>query len=177
MNRRLALLLPLLFAAPAQADDRLLITLPAALREEFRAEMRDHMESLDDLLVALAAGDVQQAAIIAELRMDFGNRRNAMLLDSGLTPEHVRAIRERRLAQGWQPGQGMGGGLGGGFAAYVPDEFRAMGVTMHEAARTFAASARAVTTPADADAYARVLADLQFVTSTCRSCHATFRIE
>ena len=170
----------LLLAGPALADDRIVVSLPIDVREDFRAEMRDHMASLDDLLVELAAGDFQAAADIAEVRMDFGHRMSAALLEGGMTPEQIRAFNERRRAAGWQPGQGAGmggGGQGGGYARYLPDEFRAMGMTMHEAAQVFAASARAVDAPADAATYARVLGDLQFVTSTCRSCHATFRIE
>ncbi len=177
---RCIVLFACLMASPALADDRLVVSLPADVREGFRAEMRDHMDSLDDLLMALAAGDFAGAADIAELRMDFGHRMSQTLLESGLTAEQVRAFNERRRAAGWQPGQGAGaggGGQGGGFGRYLPDEFRAMGMTMHEAAQVFAASARAVDGPADAATYAQVLGDLQFVTSTCRSCHATFRIE
>ena len=176
MTRRLALLL-VLFAAPAQADDRLPIALPTEVREGFRAEMRDHMESLDDVLAALAEGDFAGAADVAELRMDFGNRLWGAMLEQGLSPEQVRALKDQRQAQNWQPGQGAGTGMGGGFGRYLPDDFRAMGMTMHEAAQAFGATARAVVPPADAEAYGRVLADLQFVTSTCRSCHATFRVE
>jgi hypothetical protein len=175
MVRRVVLAV-LLLASPTLADDRIAVSLPAELREPFRMEMRGHMESLDDVLAALAAQDFQAAADIAELRMDFGHRFNEMLLEGGLSPDQVRAMRERRIAQGWEPGQGGGAG-GGGFGRYLPDDFRAMGMTMHEAARGFAASARAIEGEPDGAAYAALLADLQFVTTTCRSCHASFRLE
>ena len=174
---RLLAVAAIVLAGPALADDRLPVTLPPDVREAFRAEMRDHMESLDDVLAALAEGDFAGAADVAELRMDFGNRLWGAMLEQGLSPEQVRALRDQRQAQGWQPGQGAGTGMGGGFGRYLPADSRAMGMPMHEAAQAFGATARAVVPPADAEAYARVLADLQFVTSTCRSCHATFRVE
>ncbi|MEO1089496.1 MAG: hypothetical protein AAFX81_02600 [Pseudomonadota bacterium] len=157
------------------ADDRLPVTLPPEMRDAFRAEMRGHMDTLDDLLMALAAGDVDEAADIAEIRMDFGHRRWTAMAEAGRTPEEI-AQAKRALRQAGGP-VGAGGMGGGGFGRYLPDDFRAMGLAMHESAQAFAMDARAVERPVDAAGYARLIDSLQFVTSSCRSCHATWRLE
>jgi cytochrome c556 len=53
-------------AVPARGEDpRTAIRLPADVREAFLAEMRRHMDSLDDVLVRLAAADFKGAAATA----------------------------------------------------------------------------------------------------------------
>ncbi|MEW5729621.1 MAG: hypothetical protein AB1918_17455 [Pseudomonadota bacterium] len=51
------------FAAPALAQDaRTPIRLDPEVRSQLREEMRGHMEALDDIIAALAAGDFPHAA-------------------------------------------------------------------------------------------------------------------
>ncbi len=188
MSRRLALAAALALTAvlaharPAE-DPRRVIELPPRVAAELRAEMRDHMDTLDDLVGAVAFGEFDRAATIAETRMRMGHRLDERLAAAGYSEAEIEAFREALRAEGWEPGRGFGGaGPGSGIAGamgpgrYVPDDFRAMGMSFHAAAGEFAATARAVgETPTVAD-YENVLSALNFVTSTCRSCHATFRL-
>jgi hypothetical protein len=53
--------------APAQeVDRRMLVKLPPYLRDHFLAGMRDHLATLDNILAAVAAGKVEEAAAEAE---------------------------------------------------------------------------------------------------------------
>lgn len=177
--------LGLVIAAPGTAqveDTRMVVEVPGEIAREIRAEMRQHMDTLDDVMAALAAGDFEEAAAIAELRMDFGHRVWERMAAEGASEAEILALRERLRELGIGPGQGrgQGGGMGmggGGPGRFLPDDFRAMGQVFHEAAQEFAATARAVDDPPTAEQYADVLSALQFVTSTCRSCHATWRFE
>lgn len=159
------------------ADDRLLVEVPPAIRDDLMAEMRKHMDSLDDVVKALAAGDLDEAAAIAELRMDMGHRVWERMAAEGATDAEIHELRERMRALGTGPsrGQGVGGGKGPG--RLMPDDFRAMGAVFHEAAQAFAATARDTSDPPTADDYARVLGALRHVTSTCRSCHTHWRVD
>jgi cytochrome c556 len=51
--------------AAAEADPRTPIRLPADMRVAFLAEMRTHMDSLDDIIAAIAAADFKAAAKVA----------------------------------------------------------------------------------------------------------------
>lgn len=191
MRRWWVAALGLVIAAPGAAeveDTRMVVEVPAEIAQEIRAEMRRHMDTLDDVMAALAAGDFEEAATIAELRMDFGHRVWERMAAAGKSEAEILALRERLRELGVGPGrgrgqgqaQGQGGGMGmggGGPGRFLPDDFRAMGQVFHAAAREFAATARAVDDPPTAAQYADVLGALQFVTSTCRSCHATWRFE
>jgi hypothetical protein len=185
--RRLAAAVLLLAAGAVHAqpseDPRQVIALPPAVAEQLRAEMRNHMDTLDELVGAVAFGEFDRAADIAETRMRMGHRLDERLRAAGYSEEEIRAFRQALREQGWAPGRGLRGegaasGVAGGMGPgrFVPDDFRVMGQTFHEAAQEFAASARHVGDPPTVADYENVLAALQFVTSTCRSCHATYRL-
>jgi len=55
--------------AGANADNRLLVKLPAPMQEHMLANMRDHLRTLDQINRALAAGRWNDAADIAERRL------------------------------------------------------------------------------------------------------------
>jgi len=178
-----ALLTAALAGAEPVDDPRRVIELPPAVADQLRAEMRDHMDNLDDLVGAVAAGDFADAAEIARTRMRMGHRLDERLADAGYSKTEIEAFRQALRQQGWEPGRGFGGagpasGIAGamGPGRYVPDEFRAMGRTFHQAAQDFAATADTVGEPPTVEDYENVLSALQFVTSTCRSCHATWRL-
>lgn len=164
-------------------DPRRVIELPAEVAEQLRAEMRDHMDTLDELVGAVAFGEFDRAADIARTRMRMGHRLDERLKAQGYAEDEIRQFRQALKAQGWEPGRGFGGagpasGVAGttGPGRYVPDDFRAMGRTFHQAAQEFAATADAVGDPPTVEDYENVLSAMQFVTSTCRSCHATYRL-
>ena len=170
-------------AAEPVDDPRIVVELPPRIADELRAEMRAHMADLDALVGAVAAGDFADAAEIAATRMRMGHRLDERLAEAGYSEAEIEAFREALKAQGWEPGRGFGGagpasGIAGatGPGRYVPDDFRAMGRTFHEAAREFAATARAVGEPPGVEDYENVLVALQFVTATCNACHATYRL-
>jgi len=178
-----AVLTAALAGAEPVDDPRRVIELPPAVADQLRAEMRDHMDNLDDLVGAVAAGDFADAAEIARTRMRMGHRLDERLADAGYSKTEIEAFRQALRQQGWEPGRGFGGagpasGIAGamGPGRYVPDEFRAMGRTFHQAAQDFAATADTVGEPPTVEDYENVLSALQFVTSTCRSCHATWRL-
>jgi hypothetical protein len=185
--RRLAAAVLLLAAGAVHAqpseDPRRVIELPPAVAEQLRAEMRNHMDTLDELVGAVAMGEFDRAADIARTRMRMGHRLDERLRAAGYSDEEIREFREALREQGWAPGRGLRGegpasGVAGGMGPgrFVPDDFRAMGQTFHQAAQEFAATAREVGNPPTVADYENVLAALQFVTSTCRSCHATYRL-
>lgn len=65
----LALSLPTL----AAADERELVELPAPMQEHMLGNMRDHLHALNDILTALAAGDVREAGKVAEQRLGLSS--------------------------------------------------------------------------------------------------------
>ncbi|MBF0250061.1 MAG: cytochrome c [Alphaproteobacteria bacterium] len=166
---------------PAAASDaRELIALPDQVRDGFLTEMRGHMGNLDDILAALAAGDFKQAANIADIRMDFGHVMWEGMMAQGMTADEALAMKEKMRAQGMGMGQGMGQGRGQGrgmgMGRFMPDDFRAMGSGLHEAAAAFAARARAAETPPTAKDFQDTMDALQGVTAVCRGCHETYRV-
>lgn len=186
--RRLVFVVALLMVAglahaqPSE-DPRQVIELPAAVAEQLRAEMRNHMDTLDELVGAVAFGEFDRAADIAESRMRMGHRLDERLREAGYSEEEIREFRQALTEQGWEPGRGLRGegpasGVAGGMGPgrFVPDDFRAMGQTFHQAAQEFAATARQVGDQPTVADYENVLSAMQFVTSTCRSCHATYRL-
>ncbi len=182
-----ALTVAVLFAFPqafADDDPRTEIALPADVAAGFLAEMRTHMANLDDIVAALAEGDFRGAATIADINMTFGHHRWKTMAANGATEAEIAAVKDliakMQAGKGMPPGSGMrlgGMGMGPGFGRYMPEDFRAMGMTFHEAADGFAKKARSVPTPASAADYAAVLESLQELTGACRGCHDAFRVE
>lgn len=67
------LLVASLLAMPAAAEDpRVPIKLPPDVRAAFMEEMRHHMDSLDDIIAALAAADFGAAAKAARTELAIG---------------------------------------------------------------------------------------------------------
>jgi len=168
------------------------VTLPAPIAEAFRAEMRGHMRSLDDILYALSDGDYAEAANVADLRWDFGHRMWEALADQGVSAEEIAQrkaqMREAMRASGMTPGQGMGMGggagqgmgmgMGGGMGLgrFMPEAIRTMGQGFHQAGQRFAAAARAMGDDPTLEDQRALLGTLQEVTTYCRACHDTFRV-
>lgn len=65
----------LLMAATSVAaeDPRTVIKLPAEVRAAFMEHMRDHMDSLDDVMAELAVGDLKAAAQVAREQLVRGS--------------------------------------------------------------------------------------------------------
>ncbi|TQV77847.1 cytochrome c [Denitrobaculum tricleocarpae] len=180
----------------AEEDPRAAVQLPADVAAAFLAEMRTHMANLDDVMAALAEEDFEAAASIAELQMTQGHHRWASMAKQGASEEEIAAAKERFKARraardgqmgdgqmgaggGQGQGKGMGGGMamGPGFGRYMPEDFRAMGDVFHEAAESFAATARNAASPATPEDYRALLEGLQEITMACRACHDAYKVE
>jgi len=166
----LAVLAVIPFTAWAQEDSREAIKLPDQVKGQFRAEMREDMARLDDIIAALAEGAFSQAADIADINLTLGHKMWRRMADEGATMKEIITAREEMREQGM-----LGKGLHG-IGRFMPEHFRAMGVTMHEAAEEFALTARQAAQPPTAKDYAQVLEKLQAMTEVCRACHETFRV-
>jgi len=60
-------------AQAASADSRVLVRFPEPMRLHTMANMRDHLQSLQEIDVALARGDFDKAASIAETRLGLSS--------------------------------------------------------------------------------------------------------
>jgi hypothetical protein len=60
-------------AAIADSDARVLVKLPAPMQEHMLSNMRDHLQTLDQINRALAAGRWQEAADVAEQRLGISS--------------------------------------------------------------------------------------------------------
>ncbi|PLX33751.1 MAG: hypothetical protein C0605_15720, partial [Hyphomicrobiales bacterium] len=70
----LSLVLPLLWTGNTRAaDERELVKLPAMMQAHMLANMRDHLVALDAMLMALAEGNVDKAAKLAESRLGMSS--------------------------------------------------------------------------------------------------------
>ncbi|NIA71576.1 cytochrome c [Pelagibius litoralis] len=163
----------------ADDDPRTALPLPPEVGAGFLAEMRTHMANLDDIVAALAEDDFEEAARVADIRMTFGHHRWIRMAEDGASEEEIASaktrFKQRHESRGGQRGGGMG--MGSGFGRDMPEDFRAMGASLHEAAESFAQTARSVATPAMPGDYRAVFGALQEVTNSCRACHDAFRIE
>ena len=68
LNRICLVLLAVLLAAgnAMAADSRQKVEMPAMMQEHMLGNMRDHLKTLDEILVALAKGDAKGASDLAE---------------------------------------------------------------------------------------------------------------
>jgi hypothetical protein len=79
MHKRLPVLLVLagLLSAPlalaAEGDTRIAIEMPAMMQDHMRANMRDHLLSINEIQTLLAAGKYEAAADIAEKRIGMSS--------------------------------------------------------------------------------------------------------
>ena len=70
----LGLKLALAVAAPVWAEEtRQLVKLPEMMQEHMLGNMRDHVKALNAILEALAAGDADKAAQVAEKRLGMSS--------------------------------------------------------------------------------------------------------
>lgn len=69
----LALMAASCTAALAASDARELVDMPAPMTQHMLSNMRDHLLAITEIQQALGAGEVQQAADIAEQRIGFSS--------------------------------------------------------------------------------------------------------
>lgn len=161
-----------LMLSPSVADDRNVIQVPIEIKEMFLEDMRRHLDNLNEITYAVSAGDFAGAAYVAENKMGFGHSVREMLMAKGM-PEHeindfVTNLRQKH-GEGERPAQGIG--------RYMPQEFREMGQTFHQAAGEFAKIAKSVSTSPTVEDYQQVFSALSEVVDVCSACHSAFRVQ
>ena len=139
------------------ADGREPIQFPPEMRTHMLRNMRDHVETLDGILRALAAADYDGAAKIAVAHLGLNSPSAA-----ACKPKAANAT------------PAAPGSMDEMMALYMPEPMRAVGLAMHTSASEFAiVAARAATTH---DAKGTVEA-LSRVTQNCVACHAAYRLQ
>lgn len=68
-----ALVLASALGTAAAEDTRRLVELPPPMQDHMLANMRDHLAALDEILAALAGGDLGRAAEVAEFRIGMSS--------------------------------------------------------------------------------------------------------
>ena len=94
---------------PARAEERQMVKLPEMMREHMLTNMRDHLQALNEILLALAEDRNNDAAAIAEKRLGMsslaahGAEHMAPFMPDGMkavgTAMHRAASRFARLAE------------------------------------------------------------------------------
>ena len=138
------------------ADGRELVRFPPEMRAHMLRNMRDHVETLDGILRALAAADYAGAAKIAAERL-------------GLESPSAAACKPRPANASPMPGS-----MDEMMAIYMPEPMRAIGLSMHTAASGFAEAAARAAATQDGEA---AVAALSRVTQNCVACHAAYRLQ
>ncbi len=165
----------------ADDDNREFIKIPAESRALLLSEMRTLTEHLDDVLAALSEGDFKEVAKIADFNLGFGHNKFTKMLEDGVSLERIEVLRRKMMrwrAQGGKShGDGDGGIFGKGVGRLLPEAVRDMGQQLHAAAADVSTAAKAVDEKPTVENYKAVLEAVQQMTSTCRACHASFRIQ
>ena len=135
-------------------DHRQLIEMPPEMKQMFLKNMRGHMESLDQLIAALADNDLASAADIAETTMGAGHGKKRQCDDSDHTDSHKHSHSDHK---------------GKGFGQFMPAEMKLMGMNLHQAANEFAIVSRQGDR---GEAYKA----LRQISSSCVACHQSFGV-
>ncbi|GEM_PF-604809 len=191
-------------SAAATQDERTLVQLEPDVRARFLAMMRGFVDSLDDIVNALAEGDFREVERIANDDLGPAHELMARLRTAKVPPEKMAEIRRlaaERMAKAIEDGKlegrlGMGMIVGkvlddipaglqpgqqaqqGGFGPFLPAEMRVMGMQLHlEGARLaeVAGKAAAAKNPT-AEHYRQVMEAMSGITAQCRACHAAWRV-
>ena len=149
------------------ADGRELVHFPPEMRTHMLRNMRDHVETLDGILRALAAADYDGAAKIAVARLGLDSPSAAACKPK---PANAAPPAQGSPAQG-SPAQASMDEM---MALYMPEPMRAIGLAMHTSASEFAVVASHAATTRDATAAVEALSR---VTRNCVACHAGYRLQ
>jgi hypothetical protein len=140
-------------AAMSSADARELVNFPPPMRTHMLGNMRDHVETLNGILQAIAAGDYDGAAKIAVERLGLDSPSAA-----SCKPKEANAP---------PPAQDSMDAM---MALYMPEAMRGIGLAMHTAASEFAVAAKTHDSKATMEALSRI-------TPNCVACHAAYRLQ
>lgn len=135
-------------------DARAEVDLPAPMRNMMLTNMRAHQAAVGDILAALGKGDGESAARIAETRLGMSSPGSAACKPAAASGEL--------------------GDMPKMMAHHMPEEMRALGMTMHAQASRFAEEAGKVKQDGD---LRPALAELGAVVQACNACHAAYRLK
>jgi hypothetical protein len=137
-----------------QKDARIEVDVPAPMKAMMLSNMRSHQQAVAEILAALGKGDGEAAAKIAETRLGMGSPGSAACKPNAKTGEL--------------------GDMPKMMASHMPEEMRALGMTMHEQATKFAQEAAKVKQGGD---LRPALSELGQVVQACNACHSNYRLD
>lgn len=149
--------------AMSPSDQREMLNFPPEMQVNFLANMRDHMQTLNEVLQAMAGSDYAGAARIASERLGLDSPSAA-----GCKPSDKPAAAPAAQSK---PAASMS--MDEMMALYMPEAMRAVGLSMHTSASEFAAVAAQAATTRDQGA---VVTALSRVTENCVACHSAYRL-
>lgn len=138
----------------SRKDERIEVDLPGPMKAHMLANMRGHQQAVAEILAALGKGDGEAAAKIAETRLGMGSPGSAACKPDAKTGEL--------------------GDMPKMMASHMPDEMRALGMTMHAQASKFAEEAAKLKAGGD---MRPALAELSQTVQACNACHAAYRLD
>lgn len=135
------------------ADGRELLHFPPPMQANFLKNMRDHVETLNAALQALAASDYDAASKVVAERLGLNSPSAA-----GCKPKDANAPPP--------PADSMDAMM----ALYMPEAMRGIGLAMHTAASEFAVAAKTHDSKKALEALSRI-------TPNCVACHTAYRVQ
>jgi hypothetical protein len=156
---------PAQHAASVPADGREVVNFPPEMQANFLGNMRDHMQTIDGILQAMARGDYSGASRIASERLGLDSPSA-----EGCKPKAKDQAKASVPAAPASPAIMSKDVM---MALYMPEAMRGVGEAMHIAASEFAEVARRAEVTRDA---AAAMIALSQVTQNCVACHSTYRL-
>lgn len=147
----------------SQPDAREEVHFPPEMQTNFLKNMRDHVETLDAILQAVAAGDFASASRIATERLGLDLPAAAACKPADAAANGSAPMRK-------PPAPELVDAM---MALYMPEPMRAIGLSMHTSASEFATVAAGAAATHDT---ASVIAALSRITPNCVACHSAYRL-
>ncbi len=165
-----------LITVPAHSDERELIEMPADVQVKFLTEMRGLLESVDEMLLALAEGDFDRISKIADIELGFKHRKWQKMIAEGASEDEVQAKINKMRDKLAMPHDKKKMKNSKSMSRFMPDNARAMGRQMHLAASNLSLAAQGAGDKPDLAKYQEVIGGIQQITTMCTSCHTGYKI-
>lgn len=142
-------------------DAREFVNFPPEMQVNVLGNMRDHMQTIDAMVQAIAVGDYARASKISAERLGLDSPSAA-----GCKPQPATSVSEKPKAP-ITPAKPMT--MDEMMEVYMPEAMRGVGLSMHTAASEFSRVAMS----GDHDASLKALGQ---ITQNCVACHSAYRI-